>query len=133
MKLNARKVYSIICLVVGAVLVALAFAGKVDSFWNGAGSGLLAVSILNLLRIRRVAKDPEYRENMEIEEKDERNAFLRDRAWAWAGYAFVLITAVSALVLRACNLIMYSNAAAMAVGLMCVLFTICLAIVKRKY
>ena len=133
MRRKARTVYSIICFVVGAVLISLAFAGKVDSYWNGVGSGLFVVSILNLLRIRRVAKDPEYRENMEIEEKDERNVFLRDKAWAWTGYSFLMIAAFGSIVLRVFGLMEYSYAAAMAVALMSILYVITFAIIKRKY
>lgn len=133
MRRKVRTVYSIICFVAGAILISLAFAGKVDSYWNGVGSGLFVVSILNLLRIRRVAKDPEYRENMEIEEKDERNVFLRDKAWAWTGYLFLMIAAFGSVILRIFDLVTYSYAAAMAVGLISILYVITFAIIKRKY
>ena len=37
------------------------------------------------------SKNEAYREKIEIEEKDERNHFIRNKAWAWAGYLYVMI------------------------------------------
>ena len=45
-----KRVISIIYVVIGVVLIALAFAGKVDEFWNGMGFALAVVGLLQLLR-----------------------------------------------------------------------------------
>ena len=89
MKRDKRMIFSIIWVILGTVLIALAFAGKVDVFWNGVGSGLLVVGVLQLLRQYRFSKNESYREKIEIEEKDERNHFIRNKTWAWTGYLFV--------------------------------------------
>ena len=70
MKKDKRMIVSIIWVVLGTVLIALAFAEKVDVFWNGMGSGLLIVGALNLLRQYRFSKNEAYREKIEIEEMD---------------------------------------------------------------
>ena len=82
---------NIMWIVIGMVLVSLAFAGKVDTFWNGMGTALLIVGIIHLLRIRRLNRNADYREKVEIAENDERNHFLRGKAWAWSGYLFIII------------------------------------------
>ena len=69
MKKDKRMIFSIIWVILGGVLIALAFAGKVDMFWNGMGSGLLVVGALQLLRQYRFSKNEAYREKIEIEGK----------------------------------------------------------------
>ena len=133
MKKDKRMIVSIIWVVLGTVLIALAFAEKVDVFWNGVGSGLLVVGVLQLLRQYRFSKNESYREKIEIEEKDERNHFIRNKAWAWTGYLFVLIAAVSCLVLRIVGQNLLSIVASGAVCLMLVLYWISYMILRKKY
>lgn len=133
MKVDKRVIVSIIWVILGAVLIALAFAGIVDMFWNGMGSGLLVVGVIHLLRYYRLNKNEAYREKIEVEEKDERNLFLRNKAWAWSGYLFVLIAAVACIVLRIAGQEMLSMAAAFAVCLMIVLYWISYFTLRKKY
>ena len=133
MKRDKRMIFSIIWVVLGTVLIALAFAGKVDVFWNGVGSGLLVVGVLQLLRQYRFSKNEAYREKIEIEEKDERNHFIRNKAWAWTGYLFVLIAAVLCLIFKIVGQDILSLASSGAVCLMLVLYWISFLILKRKY
>ncbi|MBR2132371.1 MAG: hypothetical protein IJ955_07510 [Oscillospiraceae bacterium] len=132
MKLN-RKIMSIVWVVIGAVLVSLALIEKVDEFWSGAGAGLLTVGILQLLRTHRLEKNAAYREKMEIEISDERNQFLRSKAWAWTGYFFILIAGSAVIVLRILGQDLLSMAASYAVCLMLVLYWISYYVLKRKY
>lgn len=133
MKVDKRVIVSIIWVILGAVLIALAFAGIVDMFWNGMGSGLLVVGVIHLLRYYRLNKNEAYREKVEVEEKDERNLFIRNKAWAWSGYLFVLIAAVACIVLRIAGQEMLSMAAAFAVCLMIVLYWISYFTLRKKY
>ena len=88
---DKRMILSIFWVILGLFLITLSFMGKVDEYWNGMGSALAIIGAIQLLRYRRLQKNPEYREKREIEISDERNRFIRNRAWAWAGYLFVLI------------------------------------------
>ena len=124
---------SIIYIIVGSILIGLGFAGKVDEFWNGMGSALLVVAALQLIRRYRFNKNEAYREKIEIAEKDERNHFLRNKAWAWAGYLYVIIMAVACIVLRVVGQDTLSLAASGSVCLVLVLFWISFLILKRKY
>lgn len=128
-----RFAFSIIWLVLGLILIGLAFAGYVDDFWNGMGSALAVIGALQLLRRHRFNKSEKYREKVNIEENDERNHFLRSKAWAWTGYIFVLSVAVLSIVLRILGQDMLSSAASMAVCYMLIIFWISYAVLKKKY
>ena len=124
---------SIFYIVLGAVLIVLSFAGIVDEFWNGMGFALLVIGVIQLIRRYRLDKNEAYREKMEIEASDERNKFIRNKAWAWAGYLFVMIMAVASIVLRIFEQDLLSIATAGAVCLMLVLFWFSYYFLKRKY
>ena len=119
--------------IIGMVLIGLSFAGIVDEFWSGMGSGLLVVGIIQLIRFYRLQKNEAYREKMEIEASDERNHFIRNKAWAWSGYLFILISAVACIVFKIMGQDLLSMAASGAVCLMLILYWISFIILKRKY
>ena len=133
MRQDRRIIVSIAWVIIGAVLIGLAFAGKVDSFWNGMGSGLLVVGVLQLLRFYRFNKNEAYREKVEIALNDERNHFLRNKAWAWSGYLFIIIAAVSCIIFKIFGQEVLSFAASGSVCLMLVLNWISYVVLKRKY
>ena len=133
MRQDKRIIFSIIWIIAGSVLIGLAFAGIVDAFWNGMGSGLLVVGILQLLRFYRFNKNEEYRVKIKTEEQDERNQFIRNKAWAWTGYWFLMLAAVLSIVFRIIGQVELSLAASYSVCIMLVLYWISYAILKRKY
>lgn len=133
MKQNKRIIVSIMWVIIGMVLIGLSFAGIVDEFWSGMGSGLLVVGIIQLIRFYRLQKNEAYREKMEIEASDERNHFIRNKAWAWSGYLFILISAVACIVFKIMGQELLSMAASGAVCLMLILYWISFIILKRKY
>lgn len=124
---------SFVYIIIGAILLGVSFAGIVDEFWNGMGFALLIIGIIQLLRRCRLEKSEAYREKMEVAIKDERNKFLRNKAWAWSGYLFVMIMAVSSIVLRILGQDILSMAASGTVCLMVVLYWACYYFLKRKY
>ena len=133
MKQEKRIYLSWFWVVLGATLIALAVMNKVDSFWNGMGSGLLTVGILQILRFSRFQKNQAYREKMEVEYSDERNHFIRTKAWAWSGYLFILISAVTVIFFKLIGEEKLSMAAAGALCLMLVLYWISYFILQKKY
>jgi len=128
-----KYLVSVVYIVIGAILIALSFAGKVDSFWNGMGSGLLVIGVIQLIRFYRLNKDEAYREKMEIEINDERNHYIRNKAWAWAGYLFVMIMAVACIILKIMGQDEMSLAASGALCLVLVLFWVSYMVLQRKY
>ena len=123
----------VLYVVLGAVLLGLGIAEIVDEFWSGMGSALLVVGVLRLVRTYRFQKDDTYREKVETEIADERNKFIRNKAWAWAGYLFILIIAVSVIALRLLGQELLSLAASGAMSLMLVLYWVSYFILQKKY
>ena len=132
-KTTINILINVMWLVIGGVLIGLAAAGKIDSFWNGMGSGLLIVGIIHLLRMYRLNKNERFREKVEIEESDERIRFLRNKAWAWSGYLFIIFAAVASILFRIIGQNLLSMAASSAVCLLMVIYWISYALLKRKY
>jgi len=87
-------------LLLGAVLLLCGIFDLVDSYWSGMGGAFLTVGILQFIRIFRYESNEEYRAKKDRANKDERNRFLSGRAWAWAGYFFVLTAAISSIVFK---------------------------------
>ena len=124
---------AIIYVVIGIIVFGLSLVQILDQFWSGMGSALFTVGAIRLIRTHRFLKDEKFREKIEIEESDERNHFIRNKAWAWAGYLFVMIMAVASIVLKIAGQDILSIAASGAVCLVLVLFWVSYLILKRKY
>ncbi len=130
---NRNLIIYILYLFIGVTLLVLGIANVVDEFWSGMGSGLIIVSILRLIRIYRFNKNEEYRERVETEISDERNRFIRGKAWAWAGYLFIIISAVAVITLKVAGQELLSTAASVALCLMLVLYWVAFFILRKKY
>ena len=131
--MDKKNIYPITLLVAGLALVGLGAAEIVDEFWSGTGSGLLVVGAARLLRYYRLKKNDAYREKMETAVTDERNQFIRMKAWSWAGYLFIICTAVSVIVFKLLGNDLLSQASSWGVCLMLVLYWISFFVLKKKY
>lgn len=133
MKSDRRILAWIACIVLGAALLALGAADIIDAFWSGMGSALIAVGLIRSIHFFRFRKDEAYREKCELEKTDERNRFLRNKAWAWTGYLFILVAAVASIALKLLGQDLLSVAAGSAVCVMVILYWISYLILRRKY
>lgn len=133
MKYDRRMVLSIFWVLLGAVLVVGGAMERMDSYWSGMGGGFLAVGVLQLIRHIRYRKNEEYREKVDVANSDERNRFLTGRAWAWAGYLFVLISGVATIALKIAGQDQWSLACSYALCLLLVLYWGSYLVLKRKY
>ena len=130
---DKKVMYHSFLFIAGLVLIILAFSGKADPFWNGVGSALFIMGGIRLLRTHRLNKNPAYREKVEIETTDERNKFIRSKAWSWAGYLFILITGISVFAFKLAGQELLCLAASWAVCLMMVLYWAAYHLLKKKY
>ena len=99
----------------------------------GIGGSLFGVGIVRLVMGIRLEKDAEYRENYEIEVNDERNRYLRMKAWSWAGYMFVLIAAVATIAFAIADKEELMLMASSSVCIMILLYWVSYMIVRKKY
>ena len=131
--MDKKNTYPIILLAAGLVLMGLGFAEVVDEFWSGMGSALLVMGIIRLLRFYRLKKNDSYREKMETAVTDERNQFIRAKAWSWAGYLFIMVSAVATIIFRILEQPLLSQFCGYAVCLMLVLYWGSYFVLKKKY
>ena len=100
MNYGKRIFVSVFWVLLGAVLAGCSLAGAIEEFWGSMGFALIVTGLLQLVRQVRYRTNAAYREKVDTENQDERNRFLANKAWAWAGYLFVLIAATATIVLK---------------------------------
>ena len=130
---NKRLIANIVEIVIGVVLTVCGAFGVVDSYWSGMGGALIAVGALSLVRSIRYHTDKEYQEKTDVENQDERNRFLSMKAWSWAGYLFVMTSAVASIVLKIVGQDTYSTVAGFAVCFIITLYWVSWLILRKKY
>ena len=67
---NKRFIASIVEIILGVVLSVCGAIGLLDSYWTGMGGGLIGVGIVFLIRSIRYRRNPEYKEEVDIEMSD---------------------------------------------------------------
>ena len=133
MKKDRRVLVSVAWIILGIGLMVACRVVQMDEYWSGMGAAFVFVGVLQLMRWGRYHHNEEYREKVNVEAKDERNRFIAAKAWAWAGYLFVIIAAVASIALRIAGQEMLSSAAGYAVCLIIVLYWVSYFILKKKY
>ena len=131
--MDKKNIYPIALLIAGLALIGLGFAEIVDEFWSGMGSALLVIGAIRLLRYYRLKKNASYREKMETAVTDERNQFIRMKAWSWAGYLFIMVSALCTIIFRILGQDLLCQVSSGAVCLMLVLYWISFFVLKKKY
>jgi len=133
MKFNKRLIANITEIVVGVILTVCGAVGILDSYWSGMGTALIVVGGLMMIRQVRYSTNAAYKESVDVEIQDERNKFLRIKAWSWAGYFSVLIGAVASIVLKILGQDQLSQFAGFSVCLLMVMYWVSYLILKKKY
>jgi hypothetical protein len=133
MRKNKAVIAATVYMFLGAILLWLGLTEVIDPFWSGMGSALIAVGVVRLVHMYRFHKDESYREKAQTEQTDERSHFLRNKAWAWAGYLFVLTAAVCTIAFKLLGQDLLSMASAFAICFMMLAYWICWMVLRRKY
>ena len=131
---NRRKLLSpVIEIVLGAALIIVSKLFDLDSVWLGMGSALIAVGTLQLLNLMRYREDAEYREKVDTEAHDERNIFIRSKAWVWAGTSFVIVCGVLTVVFLILGKQELSTLSGLAVSMLTLFYWLSYLILRKKY
>ena len=133
MKKDRRFMVSICWIVIGAALMGVSYAGLADEYWSGMGTALFAVGVIQVIRWIRYWTNSAYKAQVDVEAHDERNRFISGRAWAWAGYLYVLLGAAASVVFRIAGYNEVSTAAGMSVCILMVMYWISWLVLRRKY
>ena len=132
-KLNNRIIIYVLLIVMGAALLILSETGRLDSFWSGMGSALFAISILRLIQLNRYKKDSDYAERINIQNHDERNQWLSEKARSNGFYYSILIESVGVIVTRILQKPEWSTLLGMVVCFQLLLYWITWFILRKKY
>ena len=95
-----RFLLSAFWIVLGTVLCVCNGLDLIEDYWCSMGFALIVVGLLQVIRNIRYRTNKEYREKFDTESKDERNKFIANKAWAWAGYIFVLAAGCGTIVFK---------------------------------
>lgn len=105
----------------------------IDNFWSGMGVGFVVISIMRLIQLYRYKNDDSYAEKIDIQNCDERNRFLAEKARSMAFYYFILIAAILTIVLRFMNNNQASSIFAYTIGLLVLIYWLSYQWLIRKY
>ena len=133
MKSNRRMILSIVWIVLGASLLGCNLTGLLGDYWGGLGGGLLGVGVFQTIRNIRYLCSSEYREKVDTTNQDERNRFISNKAWAWAGYLYVLTAAIATIVFQVLGKRELSTFAGLSVCLIMVFHWLSYLYLQKKY
>lgn len=108
---NKRKMLvSIMWVILGAALLILDIVGITDnSICSGLGGGWLAIGAMQIYKNLKYHSNEEYKEKIDIELSDERNRYIRMKAWSWAGYLFIIGAAIVSIILYVMQEMVYGQ------------------------
>lgn len=128
-----RRISSIVEILIGVALIVASIFGAVDEYWTGMGTSLLLVGVLFFIRTIKYNTNDEYREKLDIEVSDERNRYLKLKAWAWAGYLFIISAAVASIGFKIAGREDLMMMASWSVCYIIILYWISNVFLRRKY
>lgn len=132
-RIITRWIVSAFYIVLGVTLAVCSHFGVADSFWGGMGYALAFVGALQTFRLIRYKTDTVYQEAVTTAAQDERNRFLKTKAWSWAGYLFVMIAAIATITFKLLEMETLMLAASGSICLLMILYWIAYAIICKKY
>ena len=108
---NKRKlIISSMWIVLGIVFIVLDIMGiATDSAFTAIGAAWIVVGALQIYKNIKYHTNEDYKEQIDIACSDERNKFIRMKAWSYAGYLFVLGSAVVSIVLFLSGITVYAQ------------------------
>lgn len=132
-KIRLRIIYAILLTILGIVSlyigtnVALATDNVAYSsgFYRGTGGGLIAASIITIIRNILLLKNKEALKQREIYESDERNCMIGLKSWSYAGYAMFLLLYIALLFAGCMNVIVMNT-----ILVILAVFALCLFVSK---
>ena len=132
--MNVKRIIPLILyMILGSSLIICGGMHIVDSFWSGMGTALLVVGCMRLVQIIRYKTSTQYKEKVDTEVSDERNRFIRAKAWSWAGYLFIIVGGISTIIFKILNMEPEMMMCSCAVCLMLVLYWVSFFILRKKY
>ncbi|NLK38516.1 MAG: hypothetical protein GX299_10640 [Epulopiscium sp.] len=105
----------------------------IDTFWSGLGVGFVIISVIRLIQLYRYQNDNDYAEKINIQNSDERNKFIADKARSMTFYYSILIAAILTIVLRVLGYYQESSILGYTICIQLVIYWLSYLWLKRKY
>lgn len=133
-KVKSRSIYYVLLGIVGIIMfVAADIYNVIDTFWGGMGIGFAVLSAIRLVQLYRYGTDNSYAEKINVQNNDERNRFLAEKARSTTFYYSILIEAIGIIVLRALDYDKASTIVGLAICVQLVIYWVSYVLLKRKY
>lgn len=133
-KLRQRFFIALSYIVLGSILIAASYIGNFDNhFISTFGAVLIMMGVLRTLRHRKITQDDASIRKQELEETDERNLMISERAKSWAFSFSIMCAGIAVIVLSFMGKHDQALPFAWFVCGMTLLYWICYHIVTRKY
>lgn len=131
---NKRKILvSLLWVIIGITLIILDIIGVIDNpIYSGMGGGLLVVGAMQIYRNLKYHNNEEYKEKIDIEYSDERNRYIRMKAWSWAGYLFIIGAAIISIVLFVMKQTVYGQIISYCMCAVLVLYWVSYIVLQKK-
>ena len=131
---NKRKILvSLFWVIIGITLIILDIIGVIDNpIYSGMGGGLLVVGAMQIYRNLKYHSNEEYKEKIDIEYSDERNRYIRMKAWSWAGYLFIIGAAIISIVLFVMKQTVYGQIISYCMCAVLVLYWVSYIVLQKK-
>jgi len=133
MSANKKILFYLLFCILGIIIFTLTLIFEVDTFWNGIAVGFIFTSALKLFALFKYKNDSDYAKKVTIQNKDERNIFLANKAKSIAFYFYIIISAIAVIILRIFELNQESQFCAYSVCLLLILYYIAYTYVRKKY
>jgi uncharacterized membrane protein len=97
------------------------------------GGGFVAISVIRLIQLYRYKNDYEYADKVNVENNDERNRFLAEKARSMTFYYSILIEAIGIIVLRLLDYDEPSTIIGFAICIQLIIYWVSYLWLKKKY
>ncbi len=112
-KIKLRIMYCALLIILGIISLYVGICIPLASgntefssgFYTGIGSGIIAASIITIIKNVRLLKNKDALKRREIYESDERNRMIGLKSWSYTGYAMFILLYIALLFAGAMNVI----------------------------
>ena len=133
MRKNSVYFY-IVYTIIGILLWTLStITHTIDTFWSGFGAGLVILSVFRFLQFYRYKTNTVYAQKINLQNKDERNRFLADKARSFAYFYGILACALFCILFQIIGYKEASFTLGYVICLFLILYYVGYHWLKRKY
>lgn len=96
------------------------------------GSAFVLIGIIQLVRNIRYKTNNEYKKKIDIQNSDERNIYIANKAWSLTGKITIILLAVASIILRIMQYETIANVLCVIFGIETTIYLITYFIISRK-